>query len=45
MAKLGDLIVKVGADTADFNKAGQMQREMRRMTGNIEAMGRSMTPA
>jgi len=44
MAKLGDLIVKVGADTADFNKKlGQMQREMRRMTGNIEAMGRSMT--
>ena len=44
MAKLGDLIVKVGADTADFNaKLGKMQREMRRMTGNIEAMGRSMT--
>jgi len=44
MATLGDLIVKVGADTADFNKQlGRMQRQMRSMTSNFEAMGRSMT--
>ena len=44
MATLGDLIVKIGADPTDFNKQlGRMQREMRAMTGNIEALGRSMT--
>ena len=44
MATLGDLIVKIGADTADFNKQlGRMQRQMRSMTSNFETMGRSMT--
>lgn len=44
MATLGDLVVKIGANTYDFNKKlGHMQRQMRAMTGNIEAMGRSMT--
>ena len=44
MATLGDLIVKIGADPTDFNKQlGRMQRQMRSMTGNIEALGRSMT--
>ena len=44
MATLGDLVVKIGANTFDFNKKlGHMQRTMRAMTGNIEAMGRSMT--
>lgn len=44
MATLGDLVVKIGANTYDFNKKlGHMQRQMRAMTGNIEKMGRSMT--
>ena len=44
MAKLGDLIVRVGADTRDLNKKlGRVQRNMRSMTGNMEKLGRSIT--
>jgi tape measure domain-containing protein len=44
MAKLGDLIVRIGADTRDLNKSlGRVQRNMRSMTSNFERLGQSMT--
>lgn len=44
MAKLGDLIVRIGADTRDLNKSlGRVQRNMRSMTGNFQRLGESMT--
>lgn len=44
MAKLGDLVVRIGADTRDLNKQlGRVQRNMRSMTGNMEKLGRSIT--
>ena len=44
MAKLGDLIVRIGADTRDLNKSlGRVQRNMRSMSGNFERLGQSMT--
>lgn len=44
MAKLGDLIVKIGADTRDLNKSlGKVRREMRSMSSNFEAVGQSLT--
>ena len=44
MAKLGDLIVKIGADTRDLNKSlGRVRREMRSMSSNFEAVGQSLT--
>jgi tape measure domain-containing protein len=44
MAKLGDLIVRVGADTRDFNKElGKIQRKIRQTSDNIMDMGKSMT--
>ena len=44
MAKLGDLIVRVGADTRDFNKElGKIQRQIRQTSDNIMDMGKSMT--
>jgi len=44
MASLGDLVVKIGADTRDLNKQlGKVQREMRGMTSNITNLGKSMT--
>jgi len=44
MAKLGDLVVRIGADTAPLNKAlGTVQRNMRTMTGNFTKLGTSMT--
>jgi predicted nucleic acid-binding Zn-ribbon protein len=44
MAKLGDLIVRVGADTRDLNRSlGRVQRNMRSMTGNMQKLGRSIT--
>ena len=44
MAKLGDLIVRVGADTRDFNKQlGKIQRQIRQTSDNIMDMGKSMT--
>jgi len=46
MAKLGDLIVRIGADTRDLNKQlGRVQREMRSMTGNLVQLGQNMTRA
>ncbi len=44
MAKLGDLIVRIGADTRDLNRSlGRVQRNMRSMTGNMQKLGRSIT--
>ena len=44
MASLGDLVVKIGADTRDLNKQlGKVQRELRGMTGNITQLGKNMT--
>ena len=44
MAKLGDLIVRVGADTREFNKElGKIQRQIRQTSDNIMDMGKSMT--
>ena len=44
MASLGDLVVKIGADTRDLNKQlGKVQREVRGMTSNITNLGKSMT--
>lgn len=46
MAKLGDLVVRIGADTRDLNKSlGKVQRNMRSMTSNFTKLGRSMTKA
>lgn len=44
MAKLGDLVVRIGADTRDLNKSlGKVQRNMRSMSSNFERLGQSMT--
>jgi len=44
MAKLGDLVVRIGADTKGLNKSlGKVQRNMRSMTGNFQRLGASMT--
>ena len=44
MAKLGDLVVRIGADTRDLNKSlGKVQRKMRSMTSNFTALGQQMT--
>ena len=44
MAKLGDLVVRIGADTRDLNKSlGRVQRNMRAMTSNFTRLGESMT--
>jgi tape measure domain-containing protein len=44
MAKLGDLVVKIGADTRDLNKSlGRVQRNLRSMTSNITRLGQDMT--
>lgn len=44
MAKLGDLVVRIGANTKDLNKGlGRVQRNLRNMTNNITALGTSMT--
>jgi len=44
MAKLGDLVVRIGADTRDLNKSlGRVQRNLRGMTSNIKQMGQDMT--
>ena len=46
MAKLGDLVVRIGADTRDLNKQlGRVQRNMRSMTSNLTSLGQSMTKA
>jgi tape measure domain-containing protein len=44
MAKLGDLVVRIGADTRDLNKSlGRVQRNMRSMTSNFTQLGQTMT--
>ena len=44
MAKLGDLVVRIGADTRDLNKSlGRVQRNLRGMTSNIKQLGQDMT--
>ena len=44
MAKLGDLVVRIGADTRDLNKSlGRVQRNMRSMTSNFTRLGQNMT--
>ena len=44
MAKLGDLVVRVGLDPTNLNKRlGTVQRNLRRMTGNIQRLGQDMT--
>lgn len=46
MAKLGDLVVRIGADTRGLNKSlGKVQRNMRSMTANITKLGMSMSKA
>jgi tape measure domain-containing protein len=46
MAKLGDLVVHIGANTSKLNKQlGRVQRNMRSMTSNITQLGASMTQA
>ena len=46
MAKLGDLVVRIGADTRDLNKSlGKVQRNMRSMTSNFKKLGMEMTKA
>ena len=44
MAKLGDLIVRVGADTTNFNaKLGALKSQIKKDTNNIASMGRSLS--
>ena len=44
MAKLGDLVVRIGADTRDLNKSlARVQRNMRSMTSNFTRLGQNMT--
>ena len=44
MAKLGDLVARIGADTKGFNKAlGDVQRRSRQMSGNIKNVGKQMS--
>jgi len=44
MAKLGDLVVNIGANTKDLNKKlGRVRRDMRSMSSNFAAVGKNMT--
>ena len=46
MAKLGDLVVHIGANTTALNASlGKVQRNMRSMTGNFTKLGMSMSKA
>ena len=46
MAKLGDLVVRVGADTVPLNTAlGNVKKTLRNETGNIQKLGRNMSMA
>ena len=46
MAKLGDLVVHIGANTAALNASlGKVQRNMRSMTANFTKLGMSMSRA
>lgn len=44
MAKLSDLIIKIGADTKELNKGlGDAQRRIQATTGNIQNLGKQMS--
>jgi tape measure domain-containing protein len=44
MAKLGSLVVNIGANTKDLNKKlGSVRRDMRQMGSNFKAIGSNMT--
>jgi len=44
MAKLGDLVAVIGANTSGFNKAlGEIQSNTRKMSGNISNLGKKMS--
>ena len=44
MAKLGDLVVKIGANTQDLNKKlGKVQKELRATTSNFTRLGSTIT--
>ena len=44
MAKLGDLVVNIGANSKDLNKKlGRVRRDMRQLSSNFTAVGQSMT--
>lgn len=44
MATLGELVVRIGADTRNLNQSlGRVQRNMRSMTSNFTALGEQMT--
>tara|TARA_R100001163_G_scaffold540_1_gene811 strand:+ start:56 stop:1999 length:1944 start_codon:yes stop_codon:yes gene_type:complete len=44
MAKLGDLVVRIGADTKDLNKSlGKVQKELRATTSNFTRLGTTIT--
>jgi tape measure domain-containing protein len=44
MAKLGDLIVKIGADTRSLNtELGKIQRKIKNTADNIQGLGQSMS--
>ena len=46
MAKLGDLIVKIGADTRQFNtELGKLQRNIKSTADNITSLGKNMSMA
>ena len=46
MAKLSDLIIKIGADTKELNKGlGDAQRRIQATTGNIQNLGKQMSMA
>mgnify|MGYP000011530113 FL=1 len=46
MAKLGDLVAVIGANISGFNQAlGDVERNTRRMTGNIQQLGKKMSMA
>jgi hypothetical protein len=46
MSSLGNLVVNIGANTRELNKAlGQVQRDIRTTTGNIQSLGRQMSMA
>ena len=44
MSTLGELVVKIGADTRNLNKSlGRVQSNLRGMTRNFQALGQNIT--
>ena len=44
MARLGDLVARIGADTREYNKAlGDVRKQTGAMVGNIEKLGKQMS--